>query len=85
MLVELRMKDEEQRSKQLILPTPAGKPHAAAAEYDAESWTWIAQEWEEYEAEAAGAPKRGQQSQNKPKLCSAYASKDGCPKGAMCV
>eukprot|EP00971_Amphidinium_carterae_P045982 904836-Amphidinium_carterae.1 len=82
MLVELRMRDEEQRSKQLVIHPPSTtKPQAAAGDYEADQWT--AQEWEEYEAEAAAD--QGRQMQSKPKLCSAYASKDGCPKGALCV
>eukprot|EP00971_Amphidinium_carterae_P100384 1985342-Amphidinium_carterae.1 len=76
------MRDEEQRSKQLVIhPSSTTRPHAAAGDYEADQWT--AQEWEEYEAEAAAD--QGRQMQSKPKLCSAYASKDGCPKGALCV
>eukprot|EP00971_Amphidinium_carterae_P159636 3164912-Amphidinium_carterae.1 len=81
MLVELRMRDDEMRAKQLVITTTAPKPQAAAQSYEAEYWT--AQEWEEYEAEGAGASdQKGRQAQTKPKLCSEYASKEGCPKGA---
>eukprot|EP00971_Amphidinium_carterae_P095279 1884871-Amphidinium_carterae.1 len=38
MLVELRMRDEEQRSKQLVIhPSSTTRPHAAAGEYEANS------------------------------------------------
>eukprot|EP00971_Amphidinium_carterae_P065730 1302729-Amphidinium_carterae.1 len=76
MLVELRMRDEEQRAKQLVLPTRPAQ--AASGEYEADQWTWTAEEWAEYEAEAAGQAKP---AQGKAKICSAYASKEGCPKG----
>eukprot|EP00971_Amphidinium_carterae_P111214 2202760-Amphidinium_carterae.1 len=75
MLVELRMRDEEQRAKHLVLPHKAAQ--AASGEYEAEQWTWTAEEWAEYEAEAAGQGKPA----SKAKICSAYASKEGCPKG----
>eukprot|EP00971_Amphidinium_carterae_P053896 1061292-Amphidinium_carterae.1 len=82
MLVEMRMRDEEQRAKQLVInPSATRTPQAASGEYEAEQWT--TQEWEEYEAEVAAG--QGRPTQSTPKLCSAYASKDGCPKGALCV
>eukprot|EP00971_Amphidinium_carterae_P058722 1161253-Amphidinium_carterae.1 len=78
----MRMRDEEQRAKQLVInPSATRTPQAASGEYEADQWT--AQKWEEYEAEVAAGQRRPTQS--KPKLCSAYASKDGCPKGALCV
>eukprot|EP00971_Amphidinium_carterae_P084837 1678808-Amphidinium_carterae.1 len=70
------MRDEEQRAKQLVLP--ARPAQAAAGEYEADQWTWTAEEWAEYEADAAGQAKP---AQSKAKICSAYASKEGCPKG----
>eukprot|EP00971_Amphidinium_carterae_P285293 5663700-Amphidinium_carterae.1 len=79
-LVEIRMRDEEQRAKQLVLPNSKA-PQAASGEYEADQWTWTAEEWAEYEAEAAG---QGQPAPSKAKICSAYASKEGCPKGGCC-
>eukprot|EP00971_Amphidinium_carterae_P044768 880683-Amphidinium_carterae.1 len=50
MLVEMRMRDEEQRAKQLVIkPSATRTPQAASGEYEADQWT--TQEWEEYEAE----------------------------------
>eukprot|EP00971_Amphidinium_carterae_P048786 961535-Amphidinium_carterae.1 len=85
MLVEMRMREDELRAKQLVIHSSAPKPQAAAQSYEADYWNWTAQEWEEYEAEGAGASDpKGRQAQDKKKICSAYASKDRCPKGAMC-
>eukprot|EP00971_Amphidinium_carterae_P047646 938595-Amphidinium_carterae.1 len=77
----MRMRDEEQRAKQLVLPN-SKPPQAASGEYEADQWTWTAEEWAEYKAEAAG---QGQPTPSKAKICSAYASKEGCPKGGCCV
>eukprot|EP00971_Amphidinium_carterae_P172860 3426492-Amphidinium_carterae.1 len=77
MLIELRMRDDELRAKaakQLVIHSSTPKPQAAAESYEADCWT--PQEW--------ASDHKGRQAQDKKKICSAYASKDGCPKGAMC-
>eukprot|EP00971_Amphidinium_carterae_P316443 6289984-Amphidinium_carterae.1 len=76
------MRDEESRTKSLLSGLKPGKAagsgaHANGADYQ-EYWT--TQEWEAYEAEGAGATP----GRDKPKLCAACATKDGCPKGAIC-
>eukprot|EP00971_Amphidinium_carterae_P249781 4957540-Amphidinium_carterae.1 len=80
MLVELRMRDEEQRAKQLVLRT--GTAQAASEDYKADQWTWTAEKWAEYKAKAAGQAKP---AQSKAKICSAHASKKECPKEGCCV
>eukprot|EP00971_Amphidinium_carterae_P345029 6485746-Amphidinium_carterae.1 len=84
MLVELRMRNDEQRTKQLMAHSAPSRPHAGATQaYEAEYWT--TQEWEEYEAEGAGASDlKGRKDEERKKICSEYATKEGCPKGAMC-
>eukprot|EP00971_Amphidinium_carterae_P268655 5329666-Amphidinium_carterae.1 len=77
LLVELRMRDEESRTKSLLSGLNPGKAtgaeaHANGADYQ-EYWT--AQEWKAYKAEGAGATP-GRAPTDKQKLCAAYATKD---------
>eukprot|EP00971_Amphidinium_carterae_P269815 5352714-Amphidinium_carterae.1 len=85
LLVELRMRDEESRTKSLLSGLNPGKATGAGAHANGADYQeyWTAQEWEACEAEGAGATP-GRASTDKQKLCAAYATKDGCPKGALC-
>eukprot|EP00971_Amphidinium_carterae_P250783 4978169-Amphidinium_carterae.1 len=85
LLVELRMRDEESRTKSLLSGLNPGKAtgtraYANNAEHPE---YWSTQEWEGYEAEGAGAAPATPPA-DKQKLCAAYATKDGCPKGSLC-